>query len=101
MICRIGMSGLSATPHLHFQMQDSPSPTDANALPFVFATQLVEGRVPERSRVFDNLTPPDRGHRFVLPGVGALMLAPLRRGCIESMLTVLSGLFHQRVTADP
>jgi murein DD-endopeptidase MepM/ murein hydrolase activator NlpD len=33
MIGRIGMSGLSATPHLHFQVQDSPSPLTPSRCP--------------------------------------------------------------------
>jgi Peptidase family M23 len=42
---RVGNSGNSDAPHLHFQVQDSPSPLDAAGLPFVFDTQLFEGTV--------------------------------------------------------
>ena len=43
----VGNSGNSSAPHLHFQVQDSPSPLDATGLPFVFDSQLLEGGVPE------------------------------------------------------
>ena len=75
------MSGLSATPHLHFQVQDSPSPTDANALPFVFATQLVEGRVPESSNVFDNLV------------AGPLTIDRTHTGVVHNLMPVRNGVF--------
>jgi peptidase M23-like protein len=42
---RVGNSGNSDAPHLHFQLQDSPAPLDAAGLPFVFDTQLFEGSV--------------------------------------------------------
>ncbi len=47
LIGHVGNSGNSLSPHLHFQVQDGPVHYDATGLPFVFDTQLLEGRVPE------------------------------------------------------
>jgi hypothetical protein len=47
LIGHVGNSGNSLAPHLHFQVQDGPEHYDAVGLPFVFDTQLLEGRVPE------------------------------------------------------
>jgi murein DD-endopeptidase MepM/ murein hydrolase activator NlpD len=49
LIGRVGNSGNTSNPHLHFQVMDSPSPTftDGTGLPFVFDAQLLEGRVSE------------------------------------------------------
>jgi Peptidase family M23 len=47
LIGHVGNSGHSSSPHLHFQVQDTPAPADAVGLPFVFDTQLLEGRTPE------------------------------------------------------
>ena len=42
----VGTSGSSFNPHLHFQVIDRPDSLKAHGLPFVFDTQLLEGRVP-------------------------------------------------------
>ena len=44
---RVGNSGNSQAPHLHFQVMDAPSFFDATGLPFVFDAQLLEGGVSE------------------------------------------------------
>jgi len=45
LIGRVGNSGNSGAPHLHFQVTDSPLPSNGTGLPFVFDTQLLEGVV--------------------------------------------------------
>jgi len=47
LIGHVGCSGNCLAPHLHFQVQDGPDHYDATGLPFVFDTQLLEGRAPE------------------------------------------------------
>ena len=49
LIGRVGNSGGSVAPHMHFQVADDPSGSglEAAGLPFVFDTQLLEGRAPE------------------------------------------------------
>jgi murein DD-endopeptidase MepM/ murein hydrolase activator NlpD len=47
LIGRLGSSGNSGAPHLHFQVMDSPSFADFTGLPFVFDTQLLEGSISE------------------------------------------------------
>ena len=47
LIGRLGSSGNSGVPHLHFQVMDSPSFADSTGLPFVFDTQLLAGTIAE------------------------------------------------------
>lgn len=42
---RLGNSGNTDAPHLHFQVMDRPSPLDANGLPFVFDRMELRGRM--------------------------------------------------------
>lgn len=41
---RLGNSGNSDAPHLHFQVMDRPAALDANGLPFVFDQMRLQGR---------------------------------------------------------
>jgi murein DD-endopeptidase MepM/ murein hydrolase activator NlpD len=49
MIGRLGNSGSSLAPHLHFQVSDTPSLLDSSGLPFAFDVQMFEGSAPEGS----------------------------------------------------
>ena len=42
---RLGNSGNSDSPHLHFHVMDSPNPLASNGLPFVFGSQELVGTV--------------------------------------------------------
>ncbi|MGH9839030.1 MAG: M23 family metallopeptidase [Blastocatellia bacterium] len=42
---RLGNSGNSDAPHLHFQIMDAPSTLNANGLPFVFDQMQYQGRI--------------------------------------------------------
>ena len=47
MIGRLGNSGSSLAPHLHFQVTDTPSFFDTSGLPFAFDAQMFEGSAPK------------------------------------------------------
>ncbi|MDT7816282.1 MAG: hypothetical protein QOJ42_6198 [Acidobacteriaceae bacterium] len=47
LIGRVANSGGSEVPHLHFQLADSPDGATAAPLPFVFTSQMLEGRASE------------------------------------------------------
>ncbi|HWE27050.1 MAG TPA: M23 family metallopeptidase [Polyangia bacterium] len=48
-LAKIGNSGHSTEPHLHFQLMDAPRLTDAHALPAKFARATVNGKVVTRA----------------------------------------------------
>ncbi len=78
MIGRVGNSGNSSAPHLHFQVADAPESLDATGLPFVFDTQLLEGSVAEGVEAFF-----DKGDAVVVDRTGAGLrrnLMPARNG---------------------
>jgi hypothetical protein len=78
LIGRVGNSGNSVAPHLHFEVADAPSSYDAAGLPFVFDEQLLEGSVSEAD--LDDIL---RGAHVVVDRTGAGVrrgLMPARNG---------------------
>jgi murein DD-endopeptidase MepM/ murein hydrolase activator NlpD len=47
LIGNVGNTGNSQEPHLHFQLMNRPSGVVSHGLPFVFDSQLLEGRISE------------------------------------------------------
>jgi pimeloyl-ACP methyl ester carboxylesterase len=59
-IARVGSSGTSGGPHLHFQVTDRPSVLDGNGLPYVFDAFALTGQTPPLAEVlpyYDTLEP--------------------------------------------
>lgn len=44
-----GNSGSSTGPHLHFQVMSRPPATDADGMPYVFRSFVLQGRIPPLS----------------------------------------------------
>ncbi len=53
---RLGNSGNTDSPHLHFQLMDRPSALGSNGLPFVFDTMTLRGRLAGTFQAMDQAT---------------------------------------------
>lgn len=71
-LAKLGNTGNSDAPHLHFHIMDTPSPLGSNGLPFRLTSFTVQGTIADMSGLFDgqpvSYTPPPAGvHRGELP----------------------------------
>jgi hypothetical protein len=65
----VGNTGSSTAPHLHFQVMDRPSPLNAVGLPFVFETQVLEGKVKQAPGEADDIY--EGGKALTVDKIGA------------------------------
>jgi hypothetical protein len=73
MLGRIGNSGLSSAPHLHFHVMDGPggpSALDANGLPYVFDRFTLTGAIRDLAtfELAPAAPPAERARQFPLSG---------------------------------
>ena len=71
---RVGNSGNTSQPHLHFHVMDRPSPLDANGLPYVFDQFQLEATVDLTADSPQPIfIPAPRTRRALLPMTGDLL----------------------------
>jgi hypothetical protein len=75
------MSGLSATPHLHFQVQDSPSPLTPARCPSSSPHTWLKAACPRARNVFDNLV------------AGPLTIDRTHTGVVHNLMPARNGVF--------